>query len=109
MFEHGFLAGDAADHLPAVAARRTPPDFVGLDNMNVVAAFRQMQCRRDSGETRTYDANVCFHRTGKRCKVGCIIGAGGVVRRCVRLGIFHMVVTGHDEVDAVDYATMMRV
>ena len=92
MFEHGFLAGDAADHLAAVAARCPPSDFVGLDNMNVVTAFCQMQCRRDSGEARAYDTHIRIHRTGKRRKVACVIDAGGVVRPCMRPGLFHIVV-----------------
>ena len=60
--------------------------------MNVVTAFCQMQCRRDSGEARAYDAHIRIHRTGKRRKVAYVIDAGGVVRPCVRLGIFHIVV-----------------
>jgi len=92
MFEHDFLAGDAADHLAAVSARCPPPDFVGLDNMNVVTTFCQMQCRRDSGEARAYDAHIRIHGTAKRRKVAYVIDAGGVVRPCVRLGTFHIVV-----------------
>jgi hypothetical protein len=51
-----------------------------------------MQCRRDSGEARAYDAHIRIHRTGKRRKVACVIDAGGVVRPCVRPGLFHIVV-----------------
>ena len=109
VFEHGLLAGDTPDHLPTVAARRTPADFIGLDNMNSVTAFRQMQRRGYSCETRTNHTNIGFHRTGQRGKIGVVICACGVVRLGMRLGIFHSVVTSHDKVDAADYATLMCV
>jgi hypothetical protein len=59
VFRDVFLAGDTADHLSAVATRRTPANIVCLDDMHVVAAFGKMQSRGNASEACANNANVC--------------------------------------------------
>ena len=79
MFKYGILAGDAADHLSAVSSRCSPADFFGFNDMHVVSALRQVQGRRDAGETCTYHTHIGIHGTGERREVGFVIDAGSVV------------------------------
>ncbi len=50
--------GDTTDELTAVATACAPTHAVGLDNVNVVTTFGEMQRSGDAGESRTDDTNI---------------------------------------------------
>ncbi len=85
----GLLAGNAADHLPAVATRGAPANLAGLDHVHVVAALGEMQCGGDAGKPSAHDAHIGVLLAGQRRKVRTPVRGGRVVGGGVGQGADH--------------------